>query len=187
MADAALLVVDGAPGGFEAGFGSQKSSPGGSDTQLMGQTREHVHIARSAGIKQLAVVVTKLDVCDFKQERFEEIKSQLGPFLKSCGYSKPDWLPVAAPDGQNVASAPSDARLQSWWGNSKTLVDTIDSFQPVAQHLSAFTTSVRVIDLWHANHRLPVPSSALMRSARLTAHLTHMTQPWGMQICRSVW
>ena len=135
QADAALLIVDGAPGGFEAGFGTKQAS-GGSHAPLIGQTREHVHVARSAGIKQLAVVITKLDVCEYKQDRFEEIKAQLAPFLKSCGFSQPEWLPVAAPDGQNVSTVPSDPRLLSWWRDNKTLVDAIDSFQPVTQHLS---------------------------------------------------
>ena len=59
QADAALLLVDGSRGGFEAGF---SSSPGGG-----GQTREHAQLARSLGIDQLAVVVSKLDTCDFSQ------------------------------------------------------------------------------------------------------------------------
>ena len=60
QADAALLVVDGSRGGFEAGF---SSSPGGGG----GQTREHAQLARSLGIDQLAVVISKLDTCDFSQ------------------------------------------------------------------------------------------------------------------------
>eukprot|EP00955_Chlamydomonas_euryale_P010079 108036-Chlamydomonas_euryale.AAC.1 len=57
QADAALLLVDGSPGGFEAGFGS-----GGGGGELSGgQTREHAQLARSLGIEQMAVVVSKLD------------------------------------------------------------------------------------------------------------------------------
>lgn len=62
QADAALLVVDGSVGGFEAGF---SDSAGGG-----GQTREHAQLARSLGIEQLAVVVTKLDTCGFSEVRF---------------------------------------------------------------------------------------------------------------------
>jgi elongation factor 1 alpha-like protein len=158
QADAALLVVDGAPGGFEAGFGAkqQPSSSGGAPAQHIGQTREHVHVARSAGIKQMVVVVTKLDVCGYKQERFEEIKGCLGPFLKSCGYPQPEWLPVSAPDGQNVSSPPSDARLQSWWHDAKTLVDAIDCFQPVTQHLSAAPILLTVIITTVCRHKAGV-------------------------------
>ena len=70
QADAALLVVDGSPGGFEAGFeAAAPGAPGGG-----GQTREHAQLARSLGVEQLAVVVTKLDTCGYSQERFQQIR-----------------------------------------------------------------------------------------------------------------
>ena len=47
-----------------------------------GQTREHAQLAKSLGVDQLAVVVSKLDTCDFSEERFQQIRccsdSQLG-------------------------------------------------------------------------------------------------------------
>lgn len=66
QADAALLLVDGSLGGFEAGFeaGGTGFAAGGG-----GQTREHAQLARSLGIEQLAVVVSKLDTCAFSQVR----------------------------------------------------------------------------------------------------------------------
>lgn len=60
QADAALLLVDGSVGGFEAGFDAGGSMGGG-------QTREHAQLARSLGIEQLAVVISKLDTCAFSQ------------------------------------------------------------------------------------------------------------------------
>jgi elongation factor 1 alpha-like protein len=61
QADAALLLVDGSPGGFEAGFEGSGGDLSG------GQTKEHAQLARSLGIEQLAVVVSKLDTCDYSQ------------------------------------------------------------------------------------------------------------------------
>lgn len=49
-------MVDGSKGGFESGF-----DVGG------GQTREHAQLARSLGIGQMAVVISKLDTCDYSQ------------------------------------------------------------------------------------------------------------------------
>lgn len=62
-ADAALLLVDGSKGSFEAGFeaGSGFGTVGG------GQTREHAQLARSLGVDQLAVIISKLDTCDYSQ------------------------------------------------------------------------------------------------------------------------
>ena len=63
QADAALLLVDGSKGNFEAGF----EATAGFGSLGGGQTREHAQLARSFGVDQMAVVVSKLDTCDFSQ------------------------------------------------------------------------------------------------------------------------
>lgn len=78
LADAALLLVDGSPGGFEAGFmgapGGGAGMPafalggvGGRDAASGGQTKEHAQLAKSLGVDQLTVVISKLDTCDYSQ------------------------------------------------------------------------------------------------------------------------
>jgi len=66
------------------------------------------------------------------QERFEHIRSVLGPFLQStCGFRPPSvqWLPAVGPSGQNLVAPPTDAALKAWWGGS-TLTQAIDEFKP---------------------------------------------------------
>jgi len=53
QADMALLVVDAAPGEFEAGF------------DRGGQTREHALLVRSLGVRELIVGVNKMDAVSF--------------------------------------------------------------------------------------------------------------------------
>ena len=127
QADAALLVVDGSVGGFESGF----AEPEVGKIHGGGQTREHAQLARSLGLEQIAVVITKLDECGFDQERFEQIKSVLLPYLRTCGFREESvqWLPAVGPNGENLKSPPQDARLSSWW-KGPTLVEVIDSFVP---------------------------------------------------------
>lgn len=126
QADAALLLVDGSKGNFEAGFEANTGfgSLGG------GQTREHAQLARSLGIDQLAVVVSKLDTCDYSEARFEEIKALLLPFLKLCGFREASvqWLPAVGTQNENLTSAPTAPELKSWW-NGPTLVQAIDNFR----------------------------------------------------------
>lgn len=50
QADVALLVVDGSPGEFEAGF------------ERGGQTREHAWLVRSLGVKEIIVGINKMDL-----------------------------------------------------------------------------------------------------------------------------
>jgi elongation factor 1 alpha-like protein len=74
QADAAVLLVDGSPGGFESGFegdGSSGAAYGASYGVLTavsgGQTKEHAQLARALGVEQMAVVISKLDTCDYSQ------------------------------------------------------------------------------------------------------------------------
>jgi len=95
-------------GGFESGF---EGSAGGG-----GQTREHAQLARSLGVEQLAVVISKLDTCDFSQQRFQDIQATLLPFLKGCGFrpASIQWLPAVGPTGQNLVKPPTEPQL-SWF------------------------------------------------------------------------
>jgi elongation factor 1 alpha-like protein len=131
QADAALLIVDGSPGGFEAGF-SDFSSAAGSHG---GQTREHAQLARSLGISQVAVVVTKLDTVDYDQSRFDHIKANLEPYLiDTVGFKRENvqWIPAVGPTGENLVKKSSRDNFPWWNGNNPgTLVDAIDAFQPI--------------------------------------------------------
>ncbi|KAL3150476.1 hypothetical protein ABBQ32_000300 [Trebouxia sp. C0010 RCD-2024] len=125
QADAALLLVDGSPGGFESGF---DGSAGGG-----GQTREHAQLARSLGIEQLAVVVSKLDTCSFSEQRFLDIKAVLLPFLKGCSFrpSSLQWLPAVGPTGQNLMRPPTEKQLS--WFKGPSVLQAIDAFKPSAR------------------------------------------------------
>ncbi|KXZ49597.1 hypothetical protein GPECTOR_20g453 [Gonium pectorale] len=129
VADAALLLVDGSPGGFEAGF---SEGSGGLHGTPGGQTREHAALARSLGIEQLAVVVSKLDTVGYAQERFEHIRAALLPFLRSVGFRESglQWLPASGPLGENLVRPPADPALAAWWRDGPTVVGAIDAFAP---------------------------------------------------------
>ncbi|KAK9830139.1 hypothetical protein WJX72_009959 [[Myrmecia] bisecta] len=132
QADAALLLVDGSPGGFEAGF---EPAGGGFGSSGGGQTREHAQLARSLGVEQVAVVVSKLDTCDFSQDRFEHIRAVLLPFLKQSGFREAaiSWLPAVGLTGENLTRPPTDPLLAAWW-KGPTVVGIIDSFKPTQRN-----------------------------------------------------
>ncbi|KAG2498490.1 hypothetical protein HYH03_003742 [Edaphochlamys debaryana] len=129
QADAAILLVDGSPGGFEAGF---SEGSGGLHGTPGGQTREHAALARSLGIEQLAVVVSKLDTCGYSKERFEDIRTALLPYLKTVGFreSAITWLPASGPLGENLVGPPQDPALRAWWAAGPCVVEAIDGFAP---------------------------------------------------------
>jgi peptide chain release factor subunit 3 len=77
QADVGVLVISARQGEFEAGFEGQ------------GQTREHATLAKTLGVKQLVVVVNKMDEMsvNWSQGRYDEIQKKFLPFLKSVGYN----------------------------------------------------------------------------------------------------
>uniref|UniRef100_A0A4W4ESU6 HBS1-like protein n=1 Tax=Electrophorus electricus TaxID=8005 RepID=A0A4W4ESU6_ELEEL len=118
QADVAVLVVDASRGEFEAGF------------EAGGQTREHALLVRSLGVTQLAVAVNKMDQVNWQQERFQEITSKLGHFLKQAGFKETDvyYVPTSGLSGKNLTSKSKDAELTAWY-KGPCLLEQIDAFK----------------------------------------------------------
>jgi elongation factor 1 alpha-like protein len=127
QADAAVLVIDASIGAFEAGMYGQGE----------GQTKEHAQLIRSFGVEQLIIAVNKMDTVDNSKGRFSFIKSQLGPFLRRCGFKESSmiWIPLSALENQNLTSATSDARLNSWY-SGPYLLEAMDHLQPPKRDIS---------------------------------------------------
>ncbi|ORZ18625.1 P-loop containing nucleoside triphosphate hydrolase protein [Absidia repens] len=119
QADAAILVVDAATGGFESGFDAN------------GQTKEHALLARSLGVQQLVIAINKLDMTGWDQVRFDEIVAKLGAFLLQAGYRKNNitYVPVSGLTGENLVKKCETTELTSWY-DGPCLLDVIDSITP---------------------------------------------------------
>uniref|UniRef100_A0A8C3A1T5 HBS1-like protein n=1 Tax=Cyclopterus lumpus TaxID=8103 RepID=A0A8C3A1T5_CYCLU len=118
QADVAVLVVDASRGEFEAGF------------EAGGQTREHALLVRSLGVTQLAVGVNKMDQVNWQQDRFQDISSKLGHFLKQAGFKESDvfYVPTSGLTGENLATRSSVSQLTSWY-SGPSLMEQIDAFK----------------------------------------------------------
>jgi elongation factor 1-alpha len=118
QADVAMLVVSSAKGEFETGI---------SET---GQTREHALLAYTLGVKQMIVVVNKMDsdTTNYSQERFNEIKEEVSGYLKRIGYNSETipFVPISGWTGDNMLEK-SD-KMQ--WYTGGTLFETLDSVTP---------------------------------------------------------
>ncbi|XP_074540865.1 HBS1-like protein isoform X2 [Halichoeres trimaculatus] len=118
QADVAVLVVDASRGEFEAGF------------EAGGQTREHALLVRSLGVTQLAVAVNKMDQVNWQQERFQDIVSKLGHFLKQAGFKESDvyYIPTSGLSGENLTTRSTVPELTSWF-SGPSLHEQIDAFK----------------------------------------------------------
>jgi bifunctional enzyme CysN/CysC len=105
-AEAALLLID-------ANEGVQE------------QSRRHGYLLNLLGIRQIAVLVNKMDLQDYSQERFNQIEAEYRAFLKTIGVEPKLFLPISAKHGDNIASA---SKKMPWW-QGPTVVAALDDFK----------------------------------------------------------
>lgn len=97
---------------------------------LKPQTRNHIDISLLMGIRQIAVLVTKLDLASYSSARFRAVESQVDSYLRSHALWSEDIkfviLPVSGLKGDNVVMR--GKRLA--WFRGPTLKETLLSFEP---------------------------------------------------------
>lgn len=89
------------------------------------QTRRHSYIVSLLGIKHVVVAVNKMDLVEFGEARFEEIKQQYLEFAKQLAIEDIRFVPISALRGDNVVSA-SD---RTPWYDGGTLMSLLESVQ----------------------------------------------------------
>jgi len=130
QADCAVLIVAAGTGEFEAGISKN------------GQTREHVLLCFTLGVKQLIVAVNKMDSTEpkYSEDRFKEITKEIGAYVKKVGYN-PNTVPVVPISGFHGDNMLEKSANMSWWKKSKierksdkyefeTLLDCLDNIEP---------------------------------------------------------
>jgi bifunctional enzyme CysN/CysC len=110
QADAALLIVDAAEG-------------------VRDQTRRHGYLLHLLGIRQVAVVINKMDRVSFDERRFRDIEAEISTHLVNLGLTPVAVIPISARDGDGVARRTDPI---GWYGGP-TVVETLDGFMPARQ------------------------------------------------------
>lgn len=125
QADIGILVISARKGEFETGF------------VRGGQTREHALLAKTSGVKQMVVLVNKLDDQTiiksdgtWSKERFVYIKKELEPYLRQVGWNPKGltWIPVSGIEGQNLKDKVSKEVCP--WYEGDSLLDTLENLRP---------------------------------------------------------
>ena len=94
------------------------------DDGIQPQTKEHAYLSKTLGIDQLIVSVNKMDVEDYSEEAFEDIKEDVSEMLQGVGYdpSDIDFVPISAFEGDNVAEESDNLG----WYDGPTLLGALD-------------------------------------------------------------
>ena len=117
QADCAILVVASGQGEFEAGISKT------------GQTREHALLAFTLGVKQMIVLVNKMDdkSVNWAESRYNEIKTEVTNFLKKIGWNpeKIPFVPISGWLGDNMLERSTNLN----WYKGPTLLEALDSIE----------------------------------------------------------
>lgn len=89
------------------------------------QTKRHSFIVSLLGIKHTIVAINKMDLVDYSEERFEQIKADYIEFSKQLDLPDIQFVPISALKGDNVVSLSDD---MSWY-QGEPLMETLETVE----------------------------------------------------------
>lgn len=115
------------------------------------QTRRHSFITKLLGIKHLVIAINKMDLVDFSQDRYEEIKKDYLEFADELGLTSDlTLIPMSALNGDNVVNISE----KSPWYEGKTLMDTLETIEIASDRdLTHFRLPVQYVNRPNLNFR----------------------------------
>ena len=108
-AEAALLVID-------AKEGVQENS------------RRHGYMISMLGIKQIVVLVNKMDLVEYKQDVFDAIVAEYTEFLDGIDVKAETFIPVSGMEGDSIAALTDKMP----WYSGQTVLESLDHFKKEA-------------------------------------------------------
>ena len=102
-AEAALLIIDAKEGVQE-------------------QSKRHAYILSLLGIKKVYVVLNKMDLVNYSEKIFEEVKANMTEFLADLGVFPLNYIPVSAFYGENILT--SSEKMP--WFKGDSIISAID-------------------------------------------------------------
>ncbi len=105
-AEAALLVID----AFEG---------------IRENSKRHGYMLSFLGIRNVTVCINKMDLVDYRQETFEQIKKEYLQFLKEVNLVPASVIPIAAREGDNIVSLSSKMP----WDKDVSVLQALDNFK----------------------------------------------------------
>ena len=90
---------------------------------ILTQTRRHSFIVSLLGIKHVIVAINKMDLLNFSQVTFNEIKDAYAKLAEELNLEHTYYIPMSALDGDNIV----DRSEKTPWYEGKTLLNLLDT------------------------------------------------------------
>lgn len=94
------------------------------------QTLRHTYIASLLNIKHIIFCINKMDLVDYKQEVYEDIKSKVEKIVERLGVNNAYYVPISAKLGDNVVEKLDN---QPWY-SGPTFLDLLESIDVREDH-----------------------------------------------------
>ncbi len=105
-AEAALLVIDAKEG-------------------IRENSRRHGYLLSMLGIRQISVLVNKMDLVEYSQETFDAIREEYTRFLARLDITPKFFIPISAFQGENMISPSAKAP----WYTGPSVLAAVDAFE----------------------------------------------------------
>jgi len=119
---------------------------------VLTQTKRHSYIASLLGIKNIVVAINKMDLVDFSEKRFEEIKTEYKQIISNLPHYQDiefQYIPISALDGDNIVTV-SD---KSSWYEGVPLMELLDTIELHKKENNSFRLPVQYVNRPHLNFR----------------------------------
>jgi small GTP-binding protein len=108
QAEAAFLLIDASEG-------------------LREQTKRHCYILGLLGLKQIIVLINKMDLVEYSESRFNELKKEILDYLREIDVKPSYVLPVSAREGDNIVSKSENMK----WFDGLSVLKALDTFKAI--------------------------------------------------------
>lgn len=92
---------------------------------VLTQTRRHSYLVSLVGIRHVVLAINKMDLVDYNEERFAEIRREYEAFAAGLGFDQIAAIPLSALQGDNVLQRSE----RTPWYQGPTLMDYLETVQ----------------------------------------------------------
>jgi bifunctional enzyme CysN/CysC len=153
-ADAGLLVIDAKEG-------------------IRENSKRHAYLLSMLGIKQMAVLVNKMDLLDYSEKEFKSIVTEFSAYLSKIGVRPTSYIPVSGFHGEGL----KDLSLKMPWYKGLSVLQTLDQFdEPPSRESLPFRMPVQDVYKFTGNQdtRRIVAGTVESGSARVGDELSFL-------------
>ncbi|MEI6563668.1 MAG: GTP-binding protein [bacterium] len=88
-------------------------------------SKRHGYIASMLGLRQISVLVNKMDLIGYSQSGFEEVKKEYTEFLKRLNIRPVSFIPISAMSGANMTARAPEMN----WYDGPSVLGQLDAFE----------------------------------------------------------